>query len=52
MQGMAAQAQEEHNSSVIRGLVGAMWRGFTLYTASAATLIPVLPWLRCGDGDS
>lgn len=53
MQGMAAQAQEENNSSLIWELVASLWQGLALHwtTAAAAALIPVLErvllWLLC-----
>lgn len=42
MQGMAAQAQEENNSSLIWGLVGSLWQGLTLHWTLAAALNGVL----------
>lgn len=54
MQGMAAQAQEENNSSLIWGLVGSLRQGFSLHWTSAAALLPgpetVLPWPPAGVG--
>lgn len=54
MQGTAAQAQEENNGSLIWGLVGSLWQGFSLHWTSAAALLPgperVLPWLSAGLG--
>lgn len=57
MQGTAAQAQEENNSSLIWGLVESLWQGFSLHwTSAAAALLPVpervLPWLPAGVGGS
>lgn len=56
MQGTAVQAREENNSSLIWGLVGSLWQGFSLHwTSVAAALLPVpervLPWLPAGMGD-
>lgn len=54
MQGTAAQAQEENNSSLIWGLVGSLWQGFSLHWTSVVALLPgpetVLPWSPQGWG--
>lgn len=42
MQGMAAQAQKENNSSLIWGLVRSLWKGLTLHWTLAAALNGVL----------
>lgn len=54
MQGTAAQAQEENNSSLIWGVVGSLWQGFSLHWTSAVALLPGsgrdFPWLPAGVG--
>lgn len=54
MQGMAAQAQEENNSSLIWGLAGSPWLGLALHWTSEEALLPVpetvLPWLPSREG--